>query len=255
MFKTVVLSLSLTVLVSFLWHSTLPLAAQVRQSTNYRIQSDSINFGGGLSSSTNYELESTAGEIATGPSNSTNYIVNAGYQQMQVVYVALTGASDVILSPAIGGLTGGTSNGSTTIRVTTDSPAGYQLTIEAENNPAMQDGANTIADYAPVGAVPDYSFDTANTEAHFGYSPDGVDLVARFLDDDVDTCGGGGSVDGKLTCWDGLSTTAETISQGSGSNHPDGATTTVNFRVGVGDTVGQAPGVYYATTTITAVAL
>ena len=38
--------------------------AQVMQSTSYRIQSDSINFGGGFSSSTNYNLESTGGEIA-----------------------------------------------------------------------------------------------------------------------------------------------------------------------------------------------
>ena len=34
------------------------VSAQTMQSTNYRIQSDSINFGGGLSTSTNYTLES-----------------------------------------------------------------------------------------------------------------------------------------------------------------------------------------------------
>ena len=56
--------------------------AQVMQSTNYQIQSDSINFGGGFSSSTNYALESTAGELATGESSSTNYSLKAGYQQM-----------------------------------------------------------------------------------------------------------------------------------------------------------------------------
>lgn len=255
MLKSLSFTSLLTIAFVFFWHSTLPLAAQVRQSTNYQIQSDSINFGGGLSTSDNYELESTAGEVATGPSNSTNYIVNAGYQQMQVVYISLAGANDVTLSPTLGGLTGGTSNGSTTVTVITDSPAGYQLTIEAENNPAMQSGANTIADYVPVGSEPDYDFDTGDTDSQFGYSPAGVNVVARFLDDEVDTCGGGGSTDGDLKCWDGLSTTAETISQGSDANHPDGATTTVHFRVGIGGLVGQAPGVYFATTTLTAVAL
>ena len=46
--------------------------AQVRSSTNYQLQSDSINIGGGLSSSTNFVQESTVGEVATGVGTSTN---------------------------------------------------------------------------------------------------------------------------------------------------------------------------------------
>lgn len=44
--------------------------AQVMQSTNYQIQSDSINIGGGFSSSSNYAVESTVGEVGTGKSDS-----------------------------------------------------------------------------------------------------------------------------------------------------------------------------------------
>jgi len=98
--------------------------AQVRTSSSYQLQSDSINFGGGLSTSTNYSLESTAGEIATGPADSTSYSLRAGYQQMQEVFLSLTGGQNVSLSPSIGGLTGGTSNGSTSVVVLTDSRVG-----------------------------------------------------------------------------------------------------------------------------------
>ena len=239
-------------LLAFWWQSGV-VVAQVMQSTSYQIQSDSINIGGGLATSTSYQLESTAGEIATGPSDSTNYSLRAGYQQMQTVYLSLSAVADIAMSPAISGVTGGTANGSTTVTVTTDSPAGYQLTIEAENDPAMQKGADTIADYDP-GGDPDFSFTTGSADAHFGYSPEGVDIVQRFLDNGSDTCNTG-STDTALACWDGLSTGAVVIASAADSNHPDGVTTSVHFRVGVGASAAVTAGVYTSTTTITATAL
>jgi len=228
-------------------------SAQVRTSSNYQLQSDSINIGGGFSSSTNYVQESTVGEIATGPSDSSSYRLRAGYQQMQEVFVSISvGDSDFTLSPNIGGLSGGTSNGSTTFTVITDSPAGYQLTIEAENNPAMQKGADTIADYSE-GAEPDYSFVTGASDAHLGYTPEGVDIVQAFLNSGA-TCNAGSS-DDSLACWAGLSITADTIAEGAAANHPSGATTTVHFRVGVGSSAGVIAGLYTATTTVTALPL
>jgi hypothetical protein len=226
--------------------------AQVMESGNYQIQSDSINFGGGLSSSTNYRLESTGGEVATGESASTNYQLRAGYQQMQEVYLSLSSATDIVMSPALSGVTGGISNGSTTVTVITDSPAGYSLSIESSSAPAMVSGSNTIADYTPGGA-PDFSFITGITDAHFGYTPEGVDIVSRFRDNGS-LCNSSNG-DTQLACWDGLSTTPEIIATSQDSNHPDGSTTTIAFRVGIGGSVGQAPGVYTATTTLTALPL
>jgi len=226
--------------------------AQVMQSDNYQIQSDSINIGGGFSSSTNFTLESTAGEVGTGISDSDNYSLRAGYQQMQEVYIALTGANNVVLSPTIPGVTGGTSNGSTTVTVTTDSQAGYSLTIAAESSPALIKGADTIADYVPTGN-PDFTFTTGAADSHFGYSPEGVDVVQRFKDNGA-ACNAG-ALNTALACWDGLSTSQETIASYANSNHPSGATTSIRFRVGVGGSVAQPLGVYTATTTITAVAL
>ena len=228
--------------------------AQVMQSTNYQVQSDSVNFGGGYSTSSGYILESTAGEVGTGELTGTSFNLYAGYQQMQETYIAISGASAIGMIPAIPGISGGTSNGSTTVTVTTDSTAGYQLTIEAENSPAMQKGADSIADYVPASSPPDYTFNIGASDAYFGYSPEGSHIVSRFLDNGAGTCNTG-SLETSLRCWDGLDTTAEPIATDSNPNHPNGATTTINFRVGIGGAVGQTLGVYYATTTVTALAL
>ncbi len=226
--------------------------AQVRTSSNYQLQSDSINVGGGFSSSTSYVQESTVGEVATGPATSATYDLKAGYQQMQEVFLSLASTGDVIMSPNLPGLTGGTSNGSTTFTIVTDNPAGYRLTVESENNPAMQSGANLISDYN-AGADPDFSFITGGSDAHFGFSPQGVDVVQAFLDDGG-TCNTG-VLDTSLACWDGLNTVAAVMAEGVGSNHPDGATTTMQFRVGIGSGAGVIAGVYTATTTVTALPL
>lgn len=226
--------------------------AQVMTSTSYQLQSDSINVGGGLSSSTNYVQESTTGEIATGPSDSATYQLRAGYQQMQEVFLSMSVPSDVVMDTDIGGLTGGTSNGSTTVTVTTDSPSGYQLTIVAENDPAMQSPDDTIADYS-AGGTPDFTFTTTASDAHFGYSPSGVDIASDFLDDGGTCAVGSGDVD--LACWDGLTTSPRAVAESGVSNQPTGATTTINFRVGIGSSGGKLAGVYIATSTLTALPL
>ncbi len=228
--------------------------AQVRSSSNYRLESDSVNFGGGLATSTNYSLESTAGEIATGPSDSATYSLRAGYQQMQEVFISLTAPADVIMTPNIGGITGGTANGSTSVLVLTDSPSGYALTLVAESAPAMQrfDG-ESIANYAPQAAPnTDPTFLTTASDAHFGFNPEGDDVVLRYLNNT--TLCGVGSNSTALMCWDGVSTTPQTIASGA-ANQPSGATTTLYFRVGVGGSVVVPAGTYVATTTLTALPL
>ena len=227
--------------------------AQVMQSSNYKIQSDSVNAGGIYSSSTNYGLEDTAGEVATGESSSSNYQLKAGYQQMQEVYISMTAPVNVIMSSSLGGLTGGTSQGTTTFSVLTDSAAGYIVTIKSATSAAMRSGNNSINDYVPVGAVPDFLFTTNSTQKHFAYSPQGADIALRFQDSGG-VCGVAGS-DTSGRCWDGLSITPVEIARRSSSNHPLGATTTILFSVGVGGNVGVPPGQYIATTTVTALPL
>lgn len=242
---------SLLILPAFLLLSI--ANAQVRSSSNYQLQSDSINAGGGLSSSANFTQESTVGEIATGRASSTNFSLRAGYQQMQEVFLSLTAIADVVMDTDLPGLTGGISNGSTTFTVVTDSPAGYQVTLQAQNDPAMQraDGAS-IANYTQTGAA-DFAYTIPTAGAVFGFSPEGQDVASAFLDDTSDC--GVGSVDTIGACWAGVSTTATEIVRAGGSNHPLGATTTVQFRVGIGSGANIESGLYTATTTITAVPL
>lgn len=229
--------------------------AAVMQSTNWQIESDSINIGGtedGASAS--YRMRDTAGEIATGSSLSASYRLDAGYRQMQEVYLALTSAADVSLSPSIGGITGGTSDGNASVTATTDSAGGYELSIVASSSPALvhDEGGASIADYAP-GVVPSYTFSYAAHEAVFAYSPEGVDIATRFKNSGS-TCGSGSS-DDVDKCWDGLSTSETIIASRTSSNHPSGTATTIKFKVGIGTGVNQTPGTYTATTTLTLVAL
>ncbi len=252
--EMLVTAMSAAILTPVLLASLSLTFAQVMQSGNYRIQSDSVNFGGGFSSSTNYVLESTGGEVATGESSSASYQLKAGYQQMQEVYLSMSGFGAVSLSPSIPGISGGFSNGSTTVTIITDSPSGYELLISSPSSPAMVKGGDSIADYVPVGAVPDFTFVTDAADAHLGYTPEGVDIVGYFRDDGAD-CGGGGTDDAQLSCWEGLSTTDRQVARSQSANHPDGATTTLNFRVGIGGSVYQPSGTYIATTTITALPL
>lgn len=223
--------------------------AQVRSSSNYLIQSDSINIGGGLSSSTNYVQESTAGEVATGVGTSTTYELRAGYQQMQEVYIALSGGADVAMVGTLSGVTGGESNGSTTVTATTDSPSGYQLTIAATSSPAMQGPSGSIADYTPGGAAPDLFFTTDPTDVHFGFSPFGADVPQRFQTNGV-ACDVSGSAS-STACWDGLSTTPIVVAENTNANHPAGTDTSIFFKVGIGSSASQSAGTYTATATVT----
>lgn len=227
--------------------------AQMMQSTNFRMQSDSVNVGGGLSTSANYKMEDTVGEIATGNSNSTNFVLRAGYQQMQSSFISLSAIPDVVMVPNLGGVIGGTSTGSTAFVVTTDNAAGYSVTIRASTSPALRSGSNTIADYVPAGGVPDFIFTTGATSSHFAYSPEGIDIALRFQDAGS-VCGVSGS-DTQGRCFDGLSLTPVEIARRTTANHPGGSTTTVQFRVGIGGNVSVPEGVYRATTTITAITL
>jgi hypothetical protein len=230
--------------------------AEPMSSSNYKIQSDSMNFGGTRSASATYTIEDTAGETATGMSSSTNYTMSAGYQQMDNVFISISSAADVTMTPAIGGVTGGTSDGSTSFTVTTDNPAGYTGTITASSSPAMSSPLDSFADYAPAGANPDANFAVAATASAFGFSPEGTDIAPRYKDTGGGTpvCGSGSS-DTALTCWDGLSTSPKTILNRTSQNSPAGTLSTIRFKAGSGNAHIQKEGQYVATTTITVLPL
>ncbi len=223
--------------------------ADEMSSQHFSITSDSVNVGGIRSTSTNYGLEDTAGDVATGISTSTNFNLYAGYQKQEVSDIYLTPGSNVTMVTSLGGLTGGTANGSSTFTVLSYDDAGYLVNIRAEGSPALTSGANSFADYTPAGSDPDFSFSIAPTASEFGYSPEGDDITARYKDNGA-SCNAGSS-DTSDACWDAFSTSDQTIVERLSSTASTGSPTTIKFRAAIGASHIQPQGVYVATTTIT----
>ncbi len=222
-------------------------------SSSYKIPTDSINFGGQQSSSTSYKELDTMGELGSGLSSSTNYKLSAGFLTATNVYLAITSASDITLSPSISGVAGGTGDGSGSWTVTTDNAAGYSMTIVASTNPAMQSGGNSFANYTPAGGDPDYTWAISSSDSEFGFTPEGTDIFSRFKDA-LGVCNSG-SGDTADKCWDSVTTTPKTIAQRATGNHPSGTSTTVKFKAESGTSHIQVNGSYTATITLTAVSL
>lgn len=224
--------------------------AQAMSSGSYKIQSDSINFGGIRSTSTTYLIEDTVGEIATGDSQSSTYKMHAGYQQMNEVYLSLVPPTAVTM-PSLGGLTGGIVSSSTSFIVTTDNMAGYYATLEASSSPAMVSGAYSISDYSPSGGNPDYTWTVAATSSAFGFTVSGTDIASAFKDNGS-ACGVGSS-DTADKCWRGLATSPVMINNRTSSNHPSGETTIIKFQTESGASHLQPSGTYVATSTLTVI--
>jgi hypothetical protein len=242
----------LTVMALFLMaHS---VAAYVMGSSNYRIQTDSVNFGGTEdATSTSYGVRDTMGEIATGPSTGSSYNMFAGYRQMLEAYISITSPADVTLNPNISGSTGGTGSGSTFWTVTTDNTGGYSLTIKSSTDPALQSGGDNFADYTPAGADPDFSWSVAAADSEFGFTPEGGDIVQKYQDNGSACNAGSGNTSD--SCWWYFSTSEEAIATANTGNHPTGASTTVKFQAEAGASSSQAAGTYTATIVVTALAL
>lgn len=227
--------------------------AYVASSTNYRIQVDSVNGGGLLSTSTSYRVEDTLGEAGVGTSSSATFSLKAGYQQMQDVYLALAPSGNISLSPNIPVNGGGAADGTAAFTVTTDNIAGYSMTVASTLAPALQSGANNFPNYIPAGANPDFIFTTPSASARFGFSPEGSDIVQRFKDNGA-ACNIG-ALDTAAACWDVLSTTATSVALRNTANNPSGSALSLRFHAASGATNVQPAGSYVATATVTVLPL
>jgi len=185
---------------------------------------------------------------------STCNIFNAGYREMLPTYLSISSPSDVTMSPTIGGLSGGTGNGSAVWNVKTDNPAGYQVSVRSSTDPALQTGTYSFADYTPdsVG-TPDFTWGIATADSEFGYTVEGANAVSKFLDNgSVCNSGSGNTAD---KCWFPFSTSDSSVINSTSPNHPLGTDTTIKFKAQSGSNHFQGEGVYAATIVVTAVAL
>ena len=103
----------------------------------------------------------------------------------------------------------------------------------------------------PSGQVT-FTFTTPAAASRFGFSPEGNDIVSRFKDNGA-VCNLGAS-DAVNSCWDALSTSAQTIALRTTGNHPLGTSLTIKFRAASGASNVQPAGNYTATATVTLLA-
>lgn len=230
-----------------------PALAYVMSSTNYRIERDSIDMGGGLSSSTNYISQSTIGGSGAGTSTSATFNLSGGYQQMDPASISLTVPGTTALTPSIDGSVGGTASTSASLSVSTNNGAGYTLQIKASTSPALKSGSDSFADYTLAAADPEFDWSVAAGASEFGFTPEGADIATRYKDNGA-ACNQAGGSDTANRCWDPLTTTYNTIAQSSSGNLPLGVATTLKFQAEAGASAAQPAGSYVATVILTAFA-
>lgn len=220
-------------------------------SQNYRIPSDSINIGGIDQKSSSYLSKDTIGEIGSDESQSANYKIKSGYQQMAETFISISAPPDITMSQVIPGIGGGAATGSASWTVITDNLAGYTLTARASTAPALKSGGNSFADYTPAqSGTSDFSFSIANNTSEFGFTPEGTDVVQKFLDNGS-TCGIG-SGNTSDACWYNFATSDVNISNSLFANQPSGTNTTIKVEAMSGSANTQTAGTYTAMIIVTA---
>jgi hypothetical protein len=171
----------------------------------------------------------------------------------------LVSGSNLTLSPSLAGITGGTANGQTSVRVLTNNALGYAMTLTASSSLGMigDSQGGTIPAYIPAsGTTADYTFTTPANTARFGYTVEAsttADTAQAFLDNGSNTCNTG-AVNGTDTCWLNASTSAVTIINRTTETSASGSTSTIKFRAVI--SANPVPAIpqdtYTATTTLTA---
>lgn len=174
----------------------------------------------------------------------------------------LVAATDVTMSPALTGITGGTSDGGTQVRVLTNDTAGYSMTLRASSSLGMIGNVSgKVIPYATTSSSsPAFVFSSATVppnKAAFAYTVEAsstLDLDPTFKDDGSACATGSG--DTVNACWLHASTSIQNIINRSTSTPASGATTTLKFRVVVQSNPSPSldEDTYVATTTLTATA-
>ena len=171
----------------------------------------------------------------------------------------LTPTADITMSPNLAGITGGTANGQTTVRVLTNNATGYNMTLSASSSAGMLGNANggTIPAYVHIGSTtPQFTFTTPANTARFGYTVEAsttADLAQAFKD--TGSICGAGSSDATDSCWLNATTGQMLIMNRTTSTAASGSTSTIKFRTVIN--ANPVPAItqdtYVATTTLTAV--
>lgn len=139
-------------------------------STNYKINTDSINFGGSdYGASTNYKIQETLGEEAPGVSNSANYQTRAGYRQMLVAEPTFSFTLSANTC-ALGTLsTGSVSSCNYSVATTTNAAGGYTTTLADDGNlrTGTGDDINDVSDGTVSAGAEEYGVALTGSDRAF----------------------------------------------------------------------------------------
>jgi hypothetical protein len=165
------------------------------------------------------------------------------------------GVNNVTMSPSIPGITGGTSNGSTTFAVNTNNPDGYTVEIEFANATSAMRFTGGPGNIPNFGGTVQTNFEPnvpANA-ARFGFTIAGPNVDTRFLDNGG-VCNDPGGASTTNTCWWLGDTTGGTVIVDSDAT-ANAEQHTLYFRVHVNANPSPSLelGTYVATATLTAI--
>ncbi len=152
-------------------------------STTYRIDADSLNFGGtDTGASTSYRVLDTAGEAGTGGLSSSSYQLGAGYRAMaaEPVFQFSLSANSI----AFGVLsTGAVFTGSVTVTTTTNATNGYITTIVEDGNFRTSGGAvmTDVADGTVTAGSEEYGIRTSGTDGQMNSSDTAITSTAQSI--------------------------------------------------------------------------
>ncbi|MEI6296993.1 MAG: hypothetical protein WCO84_05095 [bacterium] len=242
------------ILFSFFGVNILVANAYLASSTNYRMETDVVFFGGGLSTSTNFRMQDALTDKPIGVMSNTNYSTNNGPIPMLYSSISITYPASVTLSPAISSIKGGQGNGEAVVKVTTDNTGGYSLLMKSATDPALKATTGSFGNYYPASVgTPDFTWSVGAGESKFGFSPEGAHILVKYKDNGAVCNTGAGDTVG--SCWDSVDTTNKIISRSYLNNQPLGTDTKVKLRAEAGTTKKQPAGSYSSEITFTALAL
>lgn len=174
--------------------------------------------------------------------------------------ISITSPANVTMSPSLGGITGGNSDGYAQWTITTSSFGGFTATLTASGTPSQNyvmlgnTGADYIDNYTPATYnVPDYAWAVTNA-AEFGFTATtttttDVGQLFKTTAPGAGPCNVGSNVAAD-TCWINASTTAKQVMNRS-TSAASGTALGIHFKVTLNNH-NVVEDTYVATTTITA---
>jgi hypothetical protein len=199
-------------------------SAYVSESTNFKIESDVMSYGGGVSASTNFSIQDSLSDRQLNLDDSASYQINSGPLPMWESSIVMSVVPNLTLSGKVSSLRGGTANGSVSVTVTTDNPGGYELKLSGT---ALSSGSNNFSSFSGPAA-----WSVADGASAFGFSTS------------------------TNVNWHGVGLAPVVIDKRISNNQPFGTATTINFRAESKKiNQSQPAGGYNATITLTALPL